>query len=102
MVAIRNSGRDLYNFVEPYYHVSEYRLTYVSSITPIPTVEKPPFNIEDFVIHPPVVKQPPGRPKKKRIPSRGKKCSKFIADVVNAWETTTERHVKNQFSLNFM
>ncbi|KAL7191735.1 hypothetical protein ACSBR2_023756 [Camellia fascicularis] len=71
MVAIRNSGRDLYELVEPYYHVSEYRFTYASSITPIPTVEKPPFNTEDCIIHPPVVKRPPGRPKKKRILSRG-------------------------------
>ncbi|KAL7185433.1 hypothetical protein ACSBR2_027385 [Camellia fascicularis] len=77
MVAICNSGRDLYDLVEPYYHVSEYRLTYASSITPILTVEKPPFSIEDFVIHPPVVKRPPGRPKKKRILSKGEKVQQI-------------------------
>ncbi|XP_028055569.1 uncharacterized protein LOC114259743 [Camellia sinensis] len=65
LVAIRNSRRDLNDLVEPYYHVSKYRSTYASSITPIPTVEKPPFNTEDFIIHPPVVKRPLGRPKKK-------------------------------------
>ncbi|KAL7165004.1 hypothetical protein ACSBR2_040817 [Camellia fascicularis] len=77
MVGIRNNGRDLYNLVEPYYHVSKYRLTYASSITPIPTVEKPSFSIEDFVIHPPVVKRPPGRPKKKRILSRGEEVQQI-------------------------
>ncbi|KAL7253995.1 hypothetical protein ACSBR1_008362 [Camellia fascicularis] len=77
MVAIRNSGRDLYDLVEPYYHVSEYRSIYASSITPIPTVEKPPFNTDDFIIHPPVVKRPPGRPKKKRILSRGEETQQI-------------------------
>ncbi|KAL7243736.1 hypothetical protein ACSBR1_016038 [Camellia fascicularis] len=77
MVAIRNSGRDLYDLVEPYYHVSEYHSTYVSSITPIPTVEKPAFSIEDFVIHPPFVKCPPGRPKKKQILSRGEEMQQI-------------------------
>ncbi|KAL7207324.1 hypothetical protein ACSBR1_029309 [Camellia fascicularis] len=40
------------------------------SITPIPTVEKPSFQLDDFVIHPPVIKRPLGRPKKKRMLSR--------------------------------
>ncbi|XP_028070019.1 uncharacterized protein LOC114272493 [Camellia sinensis] len=65
MVAIRNSRRDLNDLVEPYYHMSKYRSIYASSITPILTVEKPPFNTEDFIIHPPIMKRPPGRPKKK-------------------------------------
>ncbi|KAL7203320.1 hypothetical protein ACSBR2_016586 [Camellia fascicularis] len=43
IVAICNSGRDLYDLVEPFYYASEYRLSYDSSITPIPTVEKPSF-----------------------------------------------------------
>ncbi|KAL7176792.1 hypothetical protein ACSBR2_030190 [Camellia fascicularis] len=72
MVAIRNSDRDFYDLVEPFYHAATYRLAYASSITPIPTVEKPSFQLDDFVIHPPVVKRPPGRPKKKRMLSRGK------------------------------
>ncbi|XP_028082628.1 uncharacterized protein LOC114283957 [Camellia sinensis] len=71
MVAIRNSGRDLYDLVESFYHASTYRLSYASSITAIPTVEKPSFQLDDFAIHPPVIKRPPGRPKKKRMLSRG-------------------------------
>ncbi|XP_028066080.1 uncharacterized protein LOC114269020 [Camellia sinensis] len=71
MVAIRNSGRDLYDLVEPFYHAATYRLSYASSITLIPTVEKPSFQLDDFVIHPPVVKRPPRRPKKKHMLSRG-------------------------------
>ncbi|KAL7217755.1 hypothetical protein ACSBR2_011068 [Camellia fascicularis] len=65
VVAIRNSGKDLYNFVNAYYHVAEYRSSYAHNIIPIPTVEKPPFNVDDFVIQAPIVKRPPGRPNKK-------------------------------------
>ena len=71
MVAVRKSGRDLKTLVEPYFHVSEFRATYASSIFPIPTVEQPPFNPNDYIIKPPAVKRPPGSPKKKRILSKG-------------------------------
>ncbi|KAL7188701.1 hypothetical protein ACSBR1_038544 [Camellia fascicularis] len=48
-----------------------YRLSYASSITPIPTVEKPSFQLDDFVIYPPVVKRPLGRTKKKTYAFEG-------------------------------
>ncbi|XP_028062631.1 uncharacterized protein LOC114265963 [Camellia sinensis] len=70
MVAVRKSGRDLNDLVA-YFHVSEYRSTYVVSIFPIPTMEQLPFDLHNYLINPPVVKCPPGRPKKKRILSRG-------------------------------
>ncbi|KAL7170997.1 hypothetical protein ACSBR2_035789 [Camellia fascicularis] len=50
VVAIRNSGKDLYELVDLYYHVTEYRSLYAYNIIPIPTIKKPPFNAEDFVI----------------------------------------------------
>ncbi|KAL7196346.1 hypothetical protein ACSBR1_036369 [Camellia fascicularis] len=62
VVAIRNSGKDLYELVDLYYHVTEYRSLYAYNIIPIPTIKKPPFNAEDF--------RPPGRPKKKWMLSR--------------------------------
>ncbi|KAL7186973.1 hypothetical protein ACSBR2_028638 [Camellia fascicularis] len=71
MVAVRKSGRDLNTLVEPFFHVSEYRSTYAASIFPIPTVEQPSFNPNDFIIKPPAIKRPPSRPKKKRILSKG-------------------------------
>ncbi|KAL7182356.1 hypothetical protein ACSBR1_041125 [Camellia fascicularis] len=42
-----------------------------ASIFPISTVEQPSFNLDDFIIKPPAVKRPLGRPKKKRILSKG-------------------------------
>ncbi|XP_028075949.1 uncharacterized protein LOC114278140 [Camellia sinensis] len=71
IVSVRKSRKNLDDIVVPWYHVSEYRLTYAPTIYPIPTVEKPPFNPTDYVICPPNVKCPPRRPKKKRIPSKG-------------------------------
>ncbi|KAL7194752.1 hypothetical protein ACSBR1_035064 [Camellia fascicularis] len=71
VVAIRNSGRNLYDLVAPYYYVTAYQNSYAYNINPIPTVEKPPFRAEDFVIQPSAVKRPPGRPKKKRMLSKG-------------------------------
>ncbi|XP_028091988.1 uncharacterized protein LOC114292280 [Camellia sinensis] len=71
MVAFRNSGNNLNALVEPYFHVSTYQLSYFHTIYPIPTVEKPHANLKNYVILPSVVCRPPGRPKKKRIPSKG-------------------------------
>ncbi|KAL7184881.1 hypothetical protein ACSBR2_026932 [Camellia fascicularis] len=77
VVAIRNSGLDLYDLVAEFYHVTAYRNSYQQNIQPIPTVEKPPFNPDDFVIQPPSVKRPPGRPKKKRILSQGEEVQQI-------------------------
>ncbi|XP_028119765.1 uncharacterized protein LOC114317252 [Camellia sinensis] len=77
VIVIRNSGLDLYDLVDPYYHVSEYWNSYACNIHPIPTVKKPPFSIEDYIIQPPAVKRPPGRPKKKRMLSRGEEVQQI-------------------------
>ncbi|KAL7190406.1 hypothetical protein ACSBR2_022642 [Camellia fascicularis] len=63
--------RNIYDSIEPYYHVSEFKASYSESIHPIPTVEKPIATPTDYLIAPLVVKRPRGRPKRKRIPSRG-------------------------------
>ncbi|KAL7194779.1 hypothetical protein ACSBR1_035086 [Camellia fascicularis] len=82
IVAVQKNGRDLNTLVEPYFHMSAYHSTYATSIYPIPTVEQPPFDPNDFTINPPAVKRPPGRPKKKRFLSRGEhvqqiRCGKY-------------------------
>ncbi|XP_028123134.1 uncharacterized protein LOC114320220 [Camellia sinensis] len=66
VVAIRNSELDLYDLVAEFYYGNAYRNSYQHNIQPIPTVEKPAFNPDDFVIHPPSVKRPPSRPKQKK------------------------------------
>ncbi|XP_028117755.1 uncharacterized protein LOC114315338 [Camellia sinensis] len=71
VISFRNSGRNISDSIEPYYHVSEFKASYFESIHPIPTIEKPIATHTDYLIAPPVVKRPPGRPKRKGIPSRG-------------------------------
>ncbi|KAL7239557.1 hypothetical protein ACSBR2_005452 [Camellia fascicularis] len=71
VVAFRNSGRNIYNFVKPFYHVAKYRATYSGSIHLIPTVSKPKFITSNYLIAPPIYKRPPGQPKRKRILSKG-------------------------------
>ncbi|KAL7161277.1 hypothetical protein ACSBR2_041845 [Camellia fascicularis] len=71
VVAFRNSGKNIYDYIKSFYQVVEYRAAYAGSIHPNPTVEKPKFTVTDYLIGPPIYKRPPGRPKQKRIPSKG-------------------------------
>ncbi|KAL7166646.1 hypothetical protein ACSBR2_037332 [Camellia fascicularis] len=63
--------------VDPYLHVVNYRTSYSHTIYPIPTVEKPEINLDKIVILPSAVRRPPGRPKKKRIPSQGEEVQQI-------------------------
>ncbi|KAL7203828.1 hypothetical protein ACSBR2_016973 [Camellia fascicularis] len=81
-VAFRNSGKNIYNLIESYHHVSQFRASYSESIHPIPTIEKPTVKPNDYLIAPPAVKRLTGRPKQKRIPSKGEvvqriRCSRY-------------------------
>ncbi|KAL7230625.1 hypothetical protein ACSBR2_008989 [Camellia fascicularis] len=49
----------------------KYKASYSGAVFPIPTAGKPTFKPDDYLIAPPIVKHPPGRPKRKRIPSKG-------------------------------
>ncbi|KAL7185338.1 hypothetical protein ACSBR2_027304 [Camellia fascicularis] len=71
VVAFRNSGRNIYDSIEAFYHVTEFKASYSESIYPIPTVDKPTVTPNDYLIAPPVVKRPPARLKRRRIPSKG-------------------------------
>ncbi|KAI8529753.1 hypothetical protein RHMOL_Rhmol07G0142500 [Rhododendron molle] len=66
--AIRKSGCDLNDFVEPCYLVYSFREAYSKSIEPIPTVYKPDFVVDsDDVILPPLQRRPAGRPRTERV-----------------------------------
>ncbi|KAF7142607.1 hypothetical protein RHSIM_Rhsim05G0171400 [Rhododendron simsii] len=71
--AIYNSGKNLQNYVDPYYMVETYREVYSLPIYPIPTLLKPaPGGNEDTIL-PPLSRKPSGRPRKKRLRSNGEK-----------------------------
>ena len=70
MVAIRNSGTNLNVLVDPYFHVVNFWASYSHTIYLILTVEKQKISPDKYVILPPAVRRPPGRPKKKKISSQ--------------------------------
>ncbi|XP_028109234.1 uncharacterized protein LOC114307944 [Camellia sinensis] len=71
IVAFRNSGRNIYDSLDRAFHIEMYWSSYSGMIYPIPTVDKPTATLAEYMIAPPTVKRPPGRPKWKRIPSKG-------------------------------
>ncbi|KAH7853637.1 hypothetical protein Vadar_004959 [Vaccinium darrowii] len=74
---IASAGKDLSYYVDPYYYADTYRASYSHSIHPIPTLWMPRHPTNEDVILPPLSKKPPGRPKSRRIPSRGEKVSQI-------------------------
>ncbi|KAL7177732.1 hypothetical protein ACSBR2_030991 [Camellia fascicularis] len=71
VVAFRNSGRNIYDAIDSAFCIDTFRATYSGTIYPIPTVERPMFNPAECLIAPLTAKRPPGRPKRKRILSKG-------------------------------
>ena len=64
----QRTGKELLDFVEPYFFVIYYQQSLLTSIQPVATFGMPDANVETLVIRPPITKKLPGRPKKKRIP----------------------------------
>ncbi|KAL7230844.1 hypothetical protein ACSBR2_009180 [Camellia fascicularis] len=77
VVVFHNSGKDIYEHVNPFYHVKEFVATYYGAIHPVPTIGKPKFTPVDYLIAPSIVKRSPGRPTWKRIPSKGEVVSRI-------------------------
>ncbi|XP_028126126.1 uncharacterized protein LOC114322878 [Camellia sinensis] len=71
VVAFRNCGRNIYDSIDYAFYIDTFRAIYSRTIYPIPTVERPTFNPTNYLIAPLMVKRPPGRPKWKRISSKG-------------------------------
>ncbi|XP_028113436.1 uncharacterized protein LOC114311482 [Camellia sinensis] len=78
--AIKRSAKDLNCFLDDYYRVSSYCDSYSYSIYPVPSMWKPNVVVDDDVVLPPLYKRPAGRPRTKRMPSKGEikriRCSR--------------------------
>ncbi|KAL2462165.1 MuDR family transposase [Abeliophyllum distichum] len=73
VAVINRSGRRIDEFVDYYFHVAAFRKSYEEVIHPIPTSMRLEYeNSANFDILPPPTKRQPGRPKKRRIRSRGR------------------------------
>ena len=70
LAAIQGAGREIYDYIDPYYSVELYKRSYDLGIHPIPNVERSFCDSSSSgMIFPPLTKRPPGRPKAKRIKS---------------------------------
>ncbi|MQL75385.1 hypothetical protein Taro_007789 [Colocasia esculenta] len=59
-------------YVSAFYSTEVYRAAYETNIQPIPTFDMPdPPQLSDVLIKPPTIKRLSGRPRKRRIHSRG-------------------------------
>ncbi|KAL7228753.1 hypothetical protein ACSBR2_007448 [Camellia fascicularis] len=57
VIAFRNSGKNIYDFIDLFYHVDEFKAAYSVAIHPIPTVGKPKLSTNDFLIAQPIYKR---------------------------------------------
>ncbi|KAL7263796.1 hypothetical protein ACSBR1_001867 [Camellia fascicularis] len=82
--ALRSSGRDVYDFIDPFFHVDCFRELYKESVYPVPSSERFDFDgAGSSIIKPPIMKKQPGWNKKKKIPSKGEnvkqiKCGRCL------------------------
>jgi zinc finger SWIM domain-containing protein 3 len=75
-------GSNLEDYVHEYFSIAKFRVAYEGVIRPM-TDKSQWVNVDlEFNVHPPLMKRPPGRPKKERIPgclelrTRRQKCKR--------------------------
>ncbi|KAL7263025.1 hypothetical protein ACSBR1_001237 [Camellia fascicularis] len=56
--ALRSSGRDVYDFIDPFFHVDCFRESYKESVYPVPSSERFDFDgAGSSIIKPPIMKK---------------------------------------------
>lgn len=83
IAACRYKNLSPYSYCSEYYSISLWRQCYANTIYPLDDrcLWHAPPEIQQRVVHPPIVRRPPGRPRTRRILSRGeerpqRKCSR--------------------------
>ncbi|KAL6198790.1 hypothetical protein ACLB2K_028579 [Fragaria x ananassa] len=69
--AILKNEDNPYDYTEDYFSVSDFKESYSHPVLPIPDIDRVADSDNDHGLKPPLTKIPPGRPKRKRIPSNG-------------------------------
>ncbi|KAG5531570.1 hypothetical protein RHGRI_026247 [Rhododendron griersonianum] len=77
VTVIQKTKRQLCNYINPYYTIAAFQLSYKVAINPIPTLGAPVVTKESAIILPPKTRRPRGRPKVVRIRSRGEKVKQL-------------------------
>ncbi|XP_004301910.1 PREDICTED: uncharacterized protein LOC101295532 [Fragaria vesca subsp. vesca] len=70
-ITILKNEDNPYDYTEDYFSVSDFKESYSHPVLPIPDIERVVDSDNDHGLKPPLTKIPPGRPKRKRIPSNG-------------------------------
>ena len=76
-VAIQKSGMDLNRFIDKFFSKEYFVQSYREVIYPVPTFERDDESDIEIIISPPSAKRMAGRPRKKRIASRGEEKREF-------------------------
>nr|DAD38449.1 TPA_asm: hypothetical protein HUJ06_009090 [Nelumbo nucifera] len=72
LAVFERTGGNVYDYCSKYFLTEMYRVAYSESINPVPTADRPVHRESSPVrVHPPSVRRPSGRPKKRRIRSEG-------------------------------
>ncbi|KAL7224731.1 hypothetical protein ACSBR1_026084 [Camellia fascicularis] len=98
VVAFRNSGRNIYDLIESYHHVTEFRAMYSESIHHIPTVEKPSVTPNEYIIAPSATKHSQEGQNGRGFYLGVRWSNVFGVADVGKWVTITERYARNRFS----
>ncbi|KAL6210430.1 hypothetical protein ACLB2K_015662 [Fragaria x ananassa] len=69
--AILKNEDNPYDYTDDYFSVSDFKESYSHHVLPILDFERVADSDNDHGLKPPLTKIPPGRPKRKRIPSNG-------------------------------
>ena len=67
----QQTGHDIFDYIEPYFFTGYYQQSVADPIHPVVTFNEIVNGKSCSGILPPITKKMPGRPKKRRIPSRG-------------------------------
>ncbi|GFP98215.1 zinc finger CCCH domain-containing protein 46 [Phtheirospermum japonicum] len=68
---VAKEGRPMQLFVDGFYHAFSYIKSYSAPLHPVSMFDQPEAPPDNALIIPPETMRPPGRPKRKRIPSQG-------------------------------
>ncbi|KAL7185894.1 hypothetical protein ACSBR2_027782 [Camellia fascicularis] len=93
--ALRSSGRDVYDFIDAFFHVDCFRESYKESVYLVPSSERFDFDgAGSSIIKPPITKKQPGRNKKKRIPFRGENVKQIKCERCLKYENHDKKTCK--------
>ena len=79
ILKLRGEGAEIENFVHEYFSVAKFAATYAQNVPPMVDVHDWEIVNPGFKLEPPILRRPPGRPRKLRIKASHEKGSRLGA-----------------------